>query len=111
MFIWGGGGKRKVGGKRKSEREKNAEGVTKSEGVEKLEGVKKTGKEKEEGETEEGEEKETNLIGRPESEDENDEAFVSTIGFPTSQRPCEARRTIDGWPPMPMSLPSFHRRS
>ena len=29
------------------------------------------------------------------TEDENDEAFGSSIGYPTSRRPCDARRTID----------------
>ena len=35
----------------------------------------------------------SNFIGRP--EDENYEAFGSSIGFPTNQRPCDAGRAID----------------
>ena len=36
--------------------------------------------------------RESNFIGQP--EDENDEAFGSSIGFPTDRRPCDARRAI-----------------
>ena len=37
----------------------------------------------------------SNFVGQSDSEDENDEAFGSSIGFPTGRRPCDARRTID----------------
>ena len=41
----------------------------------------------------ESKERESDFIGQP--EDENDEAFGSSIGFPTDRRPCGARRAID----------------